>query len=372
METRMKSSSIYDIMMSNGGIKTMIYAVLFNSPFYRVLTTIGVVVFLVLLLFFEKRLMNKNEDSLKKKTIFILYFLTLIIFICGLLFILWVWGIDIFNAFNNVQDQVIAFVTKSIADLIGTLLILFLAIFFLRISKLIMRSVGQKPGPLQKRKQTIAKLVLSIIRYIVSILALLFILSIWGINIAPALAGLGILGLVIGLGAQSFIKDLISGFFIIFEHHYDVGETVEISGFKGIITDIGLKTTKIRNWKGEIRIVNNGDISSLINFSRNPSLALVEFSIAYREDVQKTIDLLNAELPKIREHHLEIIEDPVVMGVINLADSGVNLRVMAKTENEKHYAIERAMRAHIKAILDKNGIEIPFPQVVVHHPKNEE
>jgi moderate conductance mechanosensitive channel len=349
----------------------MIYAVLFDNPLYQVLTTVAVVVFLVLLLLVEKKLMNKNEETLKKRTIFLIYFLTLIVFIIGILFILWIWGVNPFNAFDDFQDHIITVVTQSIGDLIATLLILFLAIFVLRISKLIMRSVGQKPGLLQKRKQTIANLILSITRYIVGILSLLFIFSIWGVNIAPALAGLGILGLVIGLGAQSFIKDLISGFFIIFEHHFDVGETVEISGFKGIITDIGLKTTKICNWKGEIRIVNNGDISSLINFSRNPSLALVDFSIAYQEDVQKTIDLLNAELPKIREHHLEIIEDPVVMGVTQLADSGVNLRVMAKTENEKHYAIERAMRVYIKRILDENKIEIPFPQVVVHHPKND-
>jgi small conductance mechanosensitive channel len=219
---------------------------------------------------------------------------------------------------------------------------------------------------MKKRKRTIAKVTNSIIKYCVGILMILIVLSIWGVNVAPALAGLGILGLVIGLGAQRFINDLISGFFIVFEHHFDVGDKIEVQGFKGEVTSIGLKTTKIKNWKGEIKIVNNGEISTLINFSRNPSVAVVEFGIAYKENIQQTIDLLNFELPKLRLDFPMIIEDPKILGTIDLASSSVNLRAIAKTLNEEHYAVERAMRQRIKEILDEHGIEIPFPQVVIH------
>lgn len=105
------------------------------------------------------------------------------------------------------------------------------------------------------------------------------------------------------------------------------------------------------------------------NFSRNPSIGIVDFGIAYQEDIAKTTELLKAELPKMKELYPDMLEDPQVVGVIDLASSSVNLRVIIKTVMEKHYAIERAVRQKIKEILDENGIEIPFPQVVVNQPK---
>jgi small conductance mechanosensitive channel len=191
----------------------------------------------------------------------------------------------------------------------------------------------------------------------------------WNVNVVPALAGLGVAGIVIGLGAQKFINDLISGFFIIFEHHFDVGDIIEVEGFKGEVIDIGLKTTKVRNWRGEVKIFSNGSIDIVSNFSMNPSIGIIDFGISYQEDAQRTIDLLKSELPKIKEFLPDIIEDPLVLGVVELADSSVNIRVIVKTITEKHYGVERAIRQRIKELLDQNQIEIPFPQVVVHQAK---
>jgi small conductance mechanosensitive channel len=209
----------------------------------------------------------------------------------------------------------------------------------------------------------------SLINYVVKIIAFLVILSIWGVDVLPALAGLGILGLVVGLGAQSLIKDLIAGFFIIFEHHFDIDDVVEINGFKGRVIDIGLKTTRVQNWKNDIKIFSNGSISEPINYSVANSMAIVEFGIAYHEDIQKTIDLLNQELPKYKALLPELLEIPTVLGVTDLASSSVNIRVICKTLPESQYNAERKLRQGIKEILDANGIEIPFPQVVVHEPK---
>jgi len=182
----------------------------------------------------------------------------------------------------------------------------------------------------------------------------------------PALASLGILGIIVGMGTQSLIKDFISGFFIVFEHHFDVGDIVEINGWKGEVIDIGLKSTKVKSWKQDIKIFSNGSINDAINYSLSPSTAVIDFGIAYKEDIQKTIDILNQELPKYRETFPDIIEDPMVLGVTELANSSVNLRVIVRTITEKHYGIERSIRQGIKEILDKNNIEIPFPQVVIH------
>lgn len=326
----------------------------------------ALIVFALLFIFFYERKLLRREESLKKITIILIFILSFILLIAGIAGIMYIWNYDFSDYFNNIGSNIVSFIEESVTRIISTLLVIFISLSIMKIAKTALNRVGLKESPMKKRKRTIAKVTNSMIKYFVGILMILIVLSIWGVNVAPALAGLGILGLVIGLGAQRFINDLISGFFIVFEHHFDVGDKIEVQGFKGEVTSIGLKTTKIKNWKGEIKIVNNGEISTLINFSRNPSVAVVEFGIAYKENIQQTIDLLNTELPKLRLNFPMIIEDPKILGTIDLASSSVNLRAIAKTLNEEHYAVERAMRQRIKEILDEHGIEIPFPQVVVH------
>lgn len=320
---------------------------------------------LVIIYLFERKLLQKEEE-IKKYKVILIYLVSLVILLLGLFGILLIWKYDFQSYFSNAGFDIIDFIENSIGRIISSLITIFISLSLMKISKMSLKRVGTKPSPLQKRKKTIAKVTNSIIKYVVGVIMILVVLSIWGINVAPALAGLGILGLVIGLGAQKFINDLINGFFIIFEQHFDVGDIVEVDGFKGEVTDIGLKTTRIRNWKGEVKIVANGQITTLINYSRNPSVAIADFGIAYEEDVKKATEILNQELPKIRIDFPQIIEDPTVVGVIGLADSSVNMRVIAKTLNEQHYAVERALRQRIKEILNENDIEIPFPQIVIN------
>lgn len=314
----------------------------------------------------EHRFIKKNEDDLKRHQIFLIYGATIVIVIGAIIGVMAIWSFDFASFFASAWASIVDFVSTSVPALIGTAIALAVAIFLIRIFKIIFKQIGQKPGPLQRRKRTIAKISLSIIKYLTWIVDIIVILAIWGFDVLPALAGLGIMGLIIGLGAQKFINDLIAGFFIVFEQHFDVGDIIEVAGFKGEVIDIGLKTTKIRNWKGEIRMMSNGDVANVINYSKNPSIGIVDFDIAYKEDIQKTTELLKAELPKFRTLFPIVIEDPAVLGTVNLAASGVTLRVIVKTENEKHYGVERALRQFIKEVLDANGIEIPFPQVVVH------
>ena len=329
------------------------------------LLTLSILTLLIVIFFFERKLL-KREEKLKTILIVLVFILSFILLIAGILGILFIWDYDFSTYFNTFGQDALSFIEQSVGNVISSILVIFISLMIIKISKTTLKKVGLKPGPLQKRKKTISKVTASIIKYIIGLLMFLIVLAIWGINVAPALAGLGILGLVIGLGAQKFINDLISGFFIIFEQHFDVGDVIEVQGFKGEVTDIGLKTTRLRNWKGEVKILSNGEISTLINYSKNPSIAIVEFGIAYQEDIQKTIDILTVELPKMRLEFPMIIEDPKVVGVIGLNSSSVDLRVIAKTVNEQHYAIERELRKRIKLILNEHDIEIPFPQVVVH------
>ncbi len=332
-----------------------------------ILTAI-IILSLIIILIVERNLLKKNEDSLKKGIIILIYIVTFFLIGLSILGILYIWDFDLNAYFLTIYDQGAIILAKSVGRLVSSAIIIFVSMLILKISNIALKRVGMKNTVNQRRKRTVARVTRSITKYFVGILTILIVLSVWGVNVAPALAGLGIMGLVIGLGAQKFINDLISGFFIIFEHHFDVGDKIEVQGFKGEVIDIGLKTTKIKNWKNEIKILSNGEINNLINFSKEFSVAVVDFGIAYSEDLQSTIDLLNKELPLMTKNFPEIVEDPKVLGVINLSNSSVDMRVIAKTLNEQHYAIERELRKRIKEILDDNDIEIPFPQVVMRQP----
>jgi len=358
----------YNIVKAKRGLNMfdniLLTAVALNSIFTAI-----IILSMIGILIVEHKLLKKYEESLKKGIVIFIYIVTFLLLGLSVLGILFVWDFDINAYFLSIYDSGVITVTQSIGKLVSSAIIIFIAMLILRISKVTLKKVGMRESINQRRKRTVARVTRSITKYVVGVAAFLVVLSVWGVNVAPALAGLGIMGLVIGLGAQKFINDLISGFFIIIEHHFDVGDKIEVQGFKGEVIDIGLKTTKIKNWKNEIKILSNGEINNLINFSKGFSVAIVEFGIAYSVDVQSTIDLLNRELPAIRKDLPEIVEDPKVLGVINLSNSSVDMRVMAKTLNEQHYGVERELRKRIKKILDDNGIEIPFPQIVVNQPK---
>jgi small-conductance mechanosensitive channel len=343
-----------------------------NMPLWlRIIFTVAVTLLLFLFYFFQRKLAKSAPEDQPKLKVFLVYVLDMVLFIVGVMFLLLVWDFDFTLLSADVFGDIEAFVMGKLGVIIGSVVTVFVTMMILKISKIAFTRFGNKVGPTQKRKRTIAKITQSIIKYLVSIVAILVVLSLWGVNVLPALAGLGIMGLVIGLGAQKFINDLITGIFIVFEQHFDVGDVIEVAGFKGEVISIGLKTTKIRNWKGEVKILANGAITDLTNFSLNPSTAVVEFGIPYKEDIDKVIGILKKELPKTRANYPEMLENPTILGITDLASNSVVIRVIAKTESEKHYAIERELRRIIKATLDQNGIEIPFQRVVVHQAHSE-
>jgi len=333
----------------------------------QIILTVLIVALVATLFVFERIYVKRREETIKKSLLFIIFLVSLLAFVAGAFGIILIWNVNIEALLNQIWNDVVMFFTTSVPALIGTAVVVFIWILILQIARIALKRIGDKPGPMQKRRKTISKVLLSIINYSLAIIGIIVILAIWGVNVLPALAGLGIAGLIVGLGAQKFIQDLIAGFFIIFEHHYDVGDVIEVGGFKGTVVDIGLKTTRIRNWRGEVKIMNNGEVNTLVNHSKNPSVAVVLFNIAYKEDIDKTIDVLNAVFPAFRNQFKEtLLEDPSVTGVMNLASSSVEMRVTVKTLNEQHYGIERALRKLVKETLEANNIEIPLPQIVVN------
>ncbi len=335
--------------------------------------TIAIVLGVIIVLVLHRYYIELRKEKIKNHTIVFIYTVLFAMLAGAIVSILMIWGYDVTDFLTNILDQTIVVLENSVSKLVGSLIVIFVSMAVYKVGRVSLYKFGRRAGANQRRKITISKISLSILKYLLVIIGLLVILSVWGVNVGPALAGLGIMGIVIGFGAQKFINDLISGFFIVFEHHFDVGDWVEVSGFMGEVIDIGLKTTKIKNFKGEIKIFNNGSIDPVSNFSRTNSLAIVEFGIAYKEDIAKTIEILTKELPLMRQDFENMIEDPRIMGVSDLASSSVNIRAACLVKSMTQWAIERAMRQRIKEILVKHNIEIPFPQVVVHgvaQPKN--
>lgn len=333
----------------------------------NIVLTVVIVLSLVACYILQHRYIKKKESTINRWILALIY-LGLFLFLLGALVgILAIWNFDFNTYFADFGAKVTEFLKESLSPLIGTAITIFFWMLVVRISKITLKRIGDREGPMQRRRQTITKVTQSVINYAMGIISIIIILAIWGVNVLPALAGLGIVGLIVGLGAQKFIQDLISGFFIIFEHHFDVGDVIEVDEFKGTVVDIGLKTTKVRNWKGDVKILNNSEVSNLINFSKNPSVAAVLFSIDYKEDVNKVTELLNTNLVEVRKKNKKVVlENPTVTGIMSFGTSGIELRVTCKTLNEQHYGIERELRAAIKEILDANNVRFALPQVVVN------
>lgn len=215
------------------------------------------------------------------------------------------------------------------------------------------------------RFKTLSKLLFSLLRYTVFIIAILVILSIWGVDVIPAIAGLGIVGLVIGLGAQRMIQDMIAGFFIVFENHYDIGDVVEVKGFRGTVLELGLKSTTLQHWTGHIQIFSNSQMSPVINFSRFYSQAIITFSVPYETDVKTMSSSLNEALVNFKSKHDDVISNALVLGVTQFLASGIEMTLTCQTKPNTQFSVERDLRQFILDQLKALNIEIPFDHIVV-------
>ncbi|WP_424769336.1 mechanosensitive ion channel family protein [Paenibacillus sp. sgz302251] len=216
-----------------------------------------------------------------------------------------------------------------------------------------------------RRMRTVGKLLKNVASYVINFISAMLILSEFGVNLGPLLAGAGVLGLAIGFGAQSLVKDIITGFFIVLEDQFAVGDVIQTGQFKGTVEVIGLRTTRIQSWTGEVHILPNGMINEVTNYSINNSLAVVDISIAYEEEVDRALDVIRYTMLGIQDENL--VKVPEVLGIQTIATTGVSIRVIAECLPNANAAIVRKLNMEIKKALDGKGIEIPYPRMVTYH-----
>ena len=215
------------------------------------------------------------------------------------------------------------------------------------------------------RGETIGHLLLSVVKYGGAIGALFYCLYLVGVDSTSLLASAGILSLVIGLGAQSLIKDIIAGIFIVFEGEFRVGDIITIGDFRGTVVDIGLRTTKVLAMDGNIKIFNNSEISGVLNMTKEASVARTTIRIEYGQDLERVEQVLAAELPGVRERNPKILDGPTNLGISNLGDSGVDILVICKCSERDVKGVTRYLNKEVLQIFYRNGITVPFPHITV-------
>ncbi len=220
-----------------------------------------------------------------------------------------------------------------------------------------------------QRIETLTSVILNIIKYIIVILVTVSILATYGINVSSIMAGLGITTAIIGLAFQDLAKDIIAGFFIITEGQYEVGDTIEIDGFMGEVIFLGLKTTRVKNYKGQIKIIANRYMDNIINYSLNNSLAIVDINFAYEEDIEKVEKVLNELIQKYNGKIKDTKGSIELLGITELGNSSIVIRLTVETTPMQQYTVERFLRKEIKRAFDEANIKIPYPQIEVHNGK---
>jgi small conductance mechanosensitive channel len=259
------------------------------------------------------------------------------------------------NIFSKILKIVVVFIVIKILSRILNAII----------SKMVERRKHSKLPVDERKLNTLSAVLKNVIRYTIYFIGVMIILDILGVNTNSIIATAGIGGLAISFGAQSLVKDIITGFFILFEDQFSVGDYIQIGDFEGIVVEMGIRVTKIRDFSGELHIIPNGNISIVTNKSRGPMSSYVDVRIPYEEDVDRAIRIIEEACEKVKENNDTILEGPSVLGITDLGDSGINIKIIAKTEPMNQWALERQLRKEIKKAFDAENIQIAYPKLII-------
>jgi small conductance mechanosensitive channel len=267
---------------------------------------------------------------------------------------------------ENIWDVqgTIASLKAHVPTLIKSLITIVIIYAVCRILRMIFNAKMKK----NNRTKTVFDLLDGFVKYGCAIAIILTVLKACGVDTTALIASVGVLTLVVGLGAQPLIEDIIAGIFIIFENEYNVGEIISINDFRGTVIEIGIRSTKLLDAAGNIKIINNSTIGDVVNLSRENSLAVVDCDFPYDVPLEVLENALEKNFGKIKESIPAIIEGPFYKGVCAYKDSNVTVKIVAKCKEEDRFQVERDLNREYRKIITALGIDIAYPQVVLNYP----
>ena len=284
---------------------------------------------------------------------------------------------------NSFYQAVLSFFSpENIFLLWGKLITIIIILVVAKIAlSIIYKLIEKSLTPLKKSKNykkrisranTLIPLLQSISKYVIYFIAGVMVLKELRVDTTAIIASAGVIGLAVGFGAQSLVKDVLSGAFLLFEGVLSVGDSVNVGEHSGTVEVIGLRNVHIRKYSGELRVIPYGEVASFGNFNKGYMRAIVKVGVAYEQDVEKGMKALEEIADKWAEENKDIVlEAPIVQGVLSLGSSEVTLRVSIKVKPMTHWGAERELKRRIKSVFDKKGIEIPFPRQVVYIRKEQ-
>ena len=220
-----------------------------------------------------------------------------------------------------------------------------------------------------KRAETIAKLLVNFLKWAIGFVTLFFVLDAWGADTRTMLISAGVVTLIIGLGSQSLVADILAGIFIVFEGEYQVGDIVIIDGWRGTVQQIGIRTTRLIDAGGNIKIVNNSEIKSIVNQTKELSLAKVYFPVDYETPVEKVEAIISDHLAEIKEKIPAIIEGPFYKGISEFGSSNINYFFVAKCDENDIYQVQRDLNRELRIMFFNAGADISYERYVIEQAK---
>ena len=299
----------------------------------------------------------------------------LLVDIAAVFLILEVWGVDSLSWLTSPLGREVLSDAVSIGIVIIIAIIIWEVLGFLIEGHLNRRGADGRPLMASTRVRTLLPVIRNAILIALSILVALTALSEFGVNIGPLLAGVGVLGIAVGFGAQELVKDVINGMFILFDNSVSVGDVVDIGGHAGVVEAMNIRTIRLRDLSGTVHVVPLSQVSSIINMTRDFSYALVDAGVGYREDVDEVIEVLRDLARDMRDDpdwRYKILEDLEVLGLDQLADSAVVIRVRFKTVAGEQWGVRREFNRRMKKRFDELSIEIPFPHQTLYFGEDKE
>lgn len=290
-----------------------------------------------------------------------------------------------FNLIEIFRNFLEKFVEWAVTQLPAILILIVATFILLRLNKFIIKRLKKTIiGRLEdkqevesvetaKRVETLLNIVRGIIKIVIWTIFIIILLNKLGINIAPILAGAGILGLAIGFGAQELVRDFISGFFILLENQIRKGDVATINGTGGLVENIQMRTTILRDFSGTTHVFQNGKINTIANMTKTWSAAVFDIGVAYKEDTDFVAGIMKkvgTDLQNDPEFKGKILEPLEIFGVDKFADSAVIIKARFKTLPIQQWSVAREFNRRLKKAFDENGIEIPFPHSTIYWGEN--